>query len=116
MALNTREATYVHGDQLMVDYTPGADVDDGDVVVQTDFVGVALKDIDSDDLGALCVRGVFDFTKDTGSGTAISAGDTLYWNDSSSIVSTSSGDGNEIGKAITAATTTDAVVRVNLNQ
>ena len=116
MVLTTREATYVHGDQEMIDYTPGAAVSDGDVVVQTDMVGVALKDIAASALGAICVRGVFDFTKNTGSGTAIAAGDTLYWDNTDNYVSTSSGDGNEIGKAVAAAATTAALVRVILNQ
>ncbi len=62
-----------------VDYTPGADVKSGDVVVQGELVGVAKLDIQTGKLGALAVTGLFDFPKATGAGTAIAAGTRVYW-------------------------------------
>ena len=61
-----------------VDYTPGADVASGDVVVQGDMVGVAKLDIKANTLGALAVSGVFDFPKAAGDG-GIAAGVRCYW-------------------------------------
>lgn len=100
----------------MVDYTPGADVAVGDVVVQNELVGVATKAIDSGSLGAIAVEGVFDIAKDTGSGDAISAGAKVYW-DAGNEVATTTVDSNKlIGKAVTAAAASAATVRVKLSQ
>ena len=66
-------ATFVH-DGKSIDYTPGADVSAGDVVVQNDLVGIAKLDIASGALGALAVTGVFDVPKTAGVGEAIAAG------------------------------------------
>ena len=55
-------ATFIH-DGRSIDYTPGADVSAGDVVVQNDLVGIAKLDIASGVLGALAVTGVFDLPK-----------------------------------------------------
>ena len=71
-------ATFRH-EGAAIDYTPGAAVAAGDVVVQGDLIGVANIDIPANTLGALAVEGVFDFPKATGVGTAISAGATVYW-------------------------------------
>ena len=60
-----------------VDYTPGADVSAGDVIVQGDLVGVAKLDIKTGKLGALALTGLFDFPK--AAGTAIAAGARCYW-------------------------------------
>ena len=83
-----------------VDYTPGTAKNAGDVVVQGENVGVVVNPIDAGRLGSLQMEGVEDWPKDTGSGTAITAGTLLYWNAGSSIVSTSSGDGKAIGCGI----------------
>ena len=116
MALTTREARYIHGDQLNVDYTPSSAKVDGEVVVQTDLIGVVLQAIAASALGALCVRGVFDFAKSAGSGTAIVAGDTVYWDDTNNVATATAGSNVAIGKVVTAAADAATVVRVNLNQ
>ena len=56
-----------------INYTPGAAVAAGDVVVQGDLIGVAKQPIAANVAGALAVDGVFDFPKATGVGTAIAA-------------------------------------------
>jgi len=56
------QATYVQ-DGCALDYTPGAAIAAGDVVVQGDLVGVAKRPIAANELGAIEVEGVFDFAK-----------------------------------------------------
>ena len=108
-------ATFVHdGDSL--DYTPGADVAAGAVVVQNDLVGVAKRAIPANTLGSLAVKGVFDCPKATGTGTAIAAGATVYWNAAAQQATTTSSGNKLLGKAVKAAADADATVRVRLNQ
>ena len=104
-----------------VDYTPGADVKSGDVVVQGDLVGVAKLDIQTGKLGALAVTGLFDFPKATGGGSAITAGAKVYWNADDELATTDADDGGSpatpypyIGKTVKAAADDDALVRVRL--
>jgi len=101
-----------------VDYTPGADVKSGAVVVQGDLVGVAKLDIPAGKLGALAVTGVFDFPKATGTGAAIAAGTRVYWDTTDQVAKADSetGANKELGKTVKAASDADAVVRVRLNQ
>ena len=99
-----------------VDYTPDADVASGDVVVQGDLVGVAKLDIKADKLGALAVSGVFDFPKDTGSSSAISAGAKVYWDAVNEVATTTEGSNKLIGKAIADAGDDDETVRVRMSQ
>jgi len=108
---------FVH-DGNSIDYTPGADVTAGDVVVQGDLVGVAKLDIPAGALGALAVTGVFDFPKATGVGTAIAAGATVYWDvaDTEAKTDDESGANKLIGKTVKAATDDDATVRVRMSQ
>ncbi|MFH1496815.1 MAG: DUF2190 family protein [Verrucomicrobiota bacterium] len=101
-----------------IDYTPGADVASGDVVVQGDMVGVAKLDIKANALGALAVDGVFDFPKATGEGKAITAGTTLYWDAAEGVAKADAeaGANKLIGKAVKAAGDDDATVRVRMSQ
>ena len=56
------QATFIQfGDSI--DYTPGANVAAGDVVVQGTLVGAARTSIAASVLGSLAVRGVFDVAK-----------------------------------------------------
>lgn len=97
-----------------IDYTPGADVAAGDVIVQGDLVGVARFDIKSGVLGALAVTGVFDFAKATN--VAYTVGTILYWDDTNNIVTTTATGNKQIGKVVRAAATTDPTVRVRMSQ
>jgi len=99
-----------------VDYTPGANVNAGDVVVQGELVGVAKLDIKTGKLGALAVTGLFDFPKATGAGTAIAAGTRVYWDVAEQVAKSDSeaGANKELGKTVKAASDTDAVARVRL--
>jgi len=109
------QAVFVH-EGASIDYTPGADVAAGDVVVQGDLVGVAKLDIKAGKLGALAVEGVFDFTKATGVGTALAAGTTVYWDDAANVATSTAAGNKQIGKVVKAAADADATVRVRMNQ
>jgi len=107
-------ATYV-AEGNMVDYTPDSAVAAGDVVVQNNLVGVALSAIAAAALGALCVDGIFDFPKSSGTSTGIAAGKTVYW-DAENSVMTETSEGNTLaGKCVKAAADDDTTVRVRLS-
>ena len=110
-------ATFIH-DGNAIDYTPGSAVAAGDVVVQGDLVGVAKQPIAADALGALAVRGVFDFPKAAGVGEAIAAGAKVYWDagDAEAKEDAESGANKYLGKVAAAATDDDTTVRVRLEQ
>lgn len=107
------QAVFAH-EGAAIDYTPGADVAAGDVIVQGDLVGVARFDIKSGVLGALAVVGVFDFAKATN--VAYTVGTILYWDDANNIVTATATGNKAIGKVVRAAATTDPTVRVRMSQ
>jgi len=110
-------AQFLH-DGKSIDYTPGADVSAGDVVVQNDLIGIAKLDIASGALGALAVTGVFDLPKATGVGEAIGAGAKVYWDAGNTVATTdpAAGANKYLGKTVRAAGDDDATVRVRLEQ
>jgi len=110
-------AQFIH-DGKSIDYTPGADVSAGDVVVQNDLIGIAKLDIASGALGALAVTGVFDLPKATGVGEAIAAGAKVYWDAGNTVATTdpAAGANKYLGKTVRAAGDDDATVRVRLEQ
>jgi predicted RecA/RadA family phage recombinase len=103
-------------DGASIDYTPGADVAAGDVVVQGDLIGVAKGDLTSGRLGALAVDGVFDFAKATGGSTAIAVGAIVYWDDTANQATTTSTSNKLLGKVVLAAADADETVRVRMSQ
>ena len=110
-------AVFIH-DGNAIDYTPGADVAAGDVVVQGDLVGVAKQPIAASALGALAVTGVFDLPKTAGVGEAIAAGAKVYWDVADVVAKTDdeTGANKYLGKTVAAAGDDDATVRVRLEQ
>ncbi|HET6497953.1 MAG TPA: DUF2190 family protein [Coriobacteriia bacterium] len=109
------QATFVQ-DGRSIDYTPGAAVAAGDVIVQGELVGVARTPIAANALGSLAVDGVFDFAKATGGGTAITAGANVYWDDANNIATTTATGNKLLGKCVKAAADGDATVRVRMSQ
>ena len=109
-------AQFIH-DGKSIDYTPGADVSAGDVVVQGELVGIAKLDIASGVLGALAVTGVFDLLKASGDG-GIAAGAEVYWDEAEQVAKTDAeaGANKKLGKAVAAAADTDTTVGVRLSQ
>jgi len=108
-------ATFVH-DGNSIDYTPGSAVTAGQVVVQGELVGVAKVDIPANTLGALAVKGVFDFPKATGGGSAITAGANCYWNAAAQQATTTATGNKLIGKCVRAAVDADTTVRIRMMQ
>ncbi len=108
-------AEFIHAGNA-IDYTPGADVAAGAVVVQEDLVGVTKRAIKENELGALVVSGVFDFPKETGGGKDIAAGKKVYWDATPGIVKKTASGATYLGKAVLAAGEDDETVRVRLEQ
>jgi|GEM_PF-192836 len=114
------EAAFVQiGESL--DYTPGADVTAGDVVIQENIVGVAKSDIDSGDLGSLAISGVFDVVKAEEAFATVGA--NVYWDadgnpyggTAGAGAATATPTGNTwMGFVLVAAESTDSTVRILL--
>lgn len=109
------QATFVH-DGAAIDYTPGADVSPGDVVVQSELVGVAKREIKASTLGALAVEGVFDVAKEADGGVTFAVGALAYWDETNKLAVATDGSGAHklLGKVVLAAVDGDATVRVRL--
>lgn len=101
-----------------IDYTPGADVLVGAVVVQAELVGVAQAPIKANQLGSLAVSGVFDFSKALGAGSAIPAGTNTYWDAAAqnATKNAAAGANKLIGKTVKTTVDADTVVRVRMLQ
>src|SRR3989304_830414 len=107
------QATFVH-EGASIDYTPGANIATGEVVVQGDLVGVAKLDILAGRLGALAVEGGFDMAKEFG--VAHPVGQTVYWDNSNDMVTDTATGNKLVGKVVRAASVSDLTVRVRLSQ
>ena len=107
-------------DGKSIDYTadPDIDVAVGEVVVQGELVGIAVRGVPKGTVGALAVTGVFDLPKTVGSGEAIGAGADVYWDATNIVVTTDSATGanKKLGRTVAAAGDNDATVRVRLSQ
>lgn len=109
-------------DGLAIDYTPGADVTAGDVIVRGNTIGIAKKDIASGALGALATAGIFDGVKANG---AITAGDAIYWDadgdpqggtaGTGALTTTATGN-NYAGRAVADAAEAAETVRFELRE
>lgn len=103
---------FVHdGDAL--DYTPSAAVAAGSVVILGDIVGIAPRDIPANTLGAIQVKGVFDFPK--ASGTNFVAGAKVYFAAGSGLATATTSD-KFCGHAVAAAISGTTSVRVLLDR
>jgi predicted RecA/RadA family phage recombinase len=110
-------AKFVH-EGAAIDYTPGADVLTGAVVVQAELVGVAQGPIKANQLGSLAVSGVFDFPKALGAGSALPAGTNAYWDAAAqnATKNAAAGANKLIGKAVKTTVDADTTVRIRLLQ
>lgn len=61
----------------VIDYTAGANISAGDVVVIGNIIGVAINDIANGATGSVATRGVFTVPKV--SGAVIAQGESLVW-------------------------------------
>lgn len=108
-------AVYVQDDEA-VDFTPNADVLPGDVIVQGDLIGIAVRGISANTPGALLVEGIFDVPKTAGGGTGIASGTKVYWDATNKVATATAGTNRFLGKTTTAAADADTTVRVRLQQ
>jgi predicted RecA/RadA family phage recombinase len=110
-------AKFVHEGES-IDYTPGADVLTGAVVVQAELVGVAQGPIKANQLGSLAVSGVFDFPKALGAGSALPAGTNAYWDAAAqnATKNAAAGANKLIGKVVKTTVDADTTVRIRLLQ
>ncbi len=107
------QATFIQEGHY-IDHTPASALASGDVVVQGDLVGVALRPLAAGETGALAVDGIFDFNKSTGA--AFTVGTLLYWDDTNNVVTTTSAGNKAIGKVVRAAALADTTVRIRVSQ
>ena len=115
-------AATVWADGDMIDYTPGAAVTAGDVVVLGSIVGVAVEDIPANTKGSLQIEGIFKVPKITG---AITVGTKLYWDPagtpvtgdaSSGAATATAGSLKVMGYAVLAAASGDSYVYIDLQR
>jgi len=106
MATNQAQGTDV------VDYTAGATISSGDPIVLGTTaggpvsVGIAMGDMVSGDVGAVAIRGTFNFTKATGA--VIVQGESVNWDASNSDIddnaaTAATGDVEDFGIAMESA-------------
>lgn len=105
------EATLYQGDPDVIDYTPGADISAGEVVIAGNIAGVAMEDIANGELGSIRVSGVFDVAKTAT--VTFSVGAPVYFDESANTAGSTATDAL-IGYAVKAALANDATVRVLL--
>lgn len=105
-------AFYRQGNTLMLDYTPGAAVAAGDVVVVSEEPRIAHLDIAAGDLGALAAPSgtvVYLADKTIGAGSGWADGDIIYWDAVNDLLIDNSGAGanKKIGYAVGVAADAD---------
>ena len=97
-----------------IPHTPGSALTAGDVVVQSNLVGVADVDIAAGELGALSVSGIYELPKNTSQ--AFSVGQLLYWNDTANELTTTASGNTLVGKCTEGALAAATRGRVKFDQ
>lgn len=96
----------------ILDFTPTADMEAGDVGFIGSIAGVASHPIAANELGALGITGVY--TVKTASATTFALGAKVYYSTSSKLATTSTSD-KLLGTAVKACVAGDEVVAVLFN-
>ena len=98
-------------DAKIIDYTPDAAALAGAVVIQgTDIISVVVADLAADELGAVYIKGIFEFA--CASDSALAVGDNAFWNASSGLITATDTD-VYAGRVTKAAAS--SLVRVSIN-
>jgi predicted RecA/RadA family phage recombinase len=109
----TFEAEMRHGDPIMIDYTPGADIAAGQVVVLGNTTGltngIAHLPISNGVKGALAAGGAVYRVKVASNYAAWSK---VYWDDANAVLTTTSTNMSQFGYTIEASAAANAVVEV----
>lgn len=93
------DTVFYQGNPVMVDYTAGADIALGEVVVTGDTPRIAHRAIANGALGALAVHGgIYRVTGDA----AIAADKKVYWNNSAKKVTETASGNKMIGVTVSA--------------
>jgi len=96
-----------------IDYTAGADISSGDLVVVGTLVGVAVDDIDSGDTGVVRIAGVVEVDKEAS--LDVSQGDALYCDATSGELDKTETAQTYAGRAYADSGTSATTVKVILN-
>lgn len=97
-----------------IPHTPGSDLASGDVVVQSELVGVVVEAIKSGRPGSLKVEGIFQFPKLTTD--VVVAGDDMFWDDTADEATLTVGANKKMGKATEPAGNGILLVKIRLSQ
>lgn len=110
-----RVATCYQDDDRYIDYTAGATIAAGDVVLLGSFLaGVAINDIANGSVGVIDTKGIY--TVDAVNNLAFAVGDVLYWNASTKKVTNVEAGLPILGVCVAAKAETATTCRVNLNR
>lgn len=82
----------------------------------TGYVGIWLDDYSAAATGVLAIEGVFELTKQTGTGTGYTAGQLVYWDDSSNRVEPGATGNTRLGRVVETVTTAATTCKVKINQ
>lgn len=97
----------------VIDYTAGANILSGQVVLIGARIGVALQDIANGKVGSMAMTGVFTINKL--STDVVAAGALLYWDNSNSRLTVTSSGNTLAGYAVAAAGSGVATVNIKIN-
>ena len=97
----------------VIDYTAGANIASGQVVLMGARIGVALKAIANDETGPMQVTGVFNIAKLSTNNMA--QGALLYWDNTNSRLTTTASGNTLAGFAAAAAAATTTSVNIKIN-
>jgi len=100
-------------DGAVIDFTAGADISSGDLVIVGKRIGIALGDIASGATGAVQMRGVFEVPKEAS--LAVVQGDLLYCNVGATELDKTATSQTLAGYAFAASGTSETTVLVDLN-
>lgn len=97
----------------VIDYTAGANIASGQVVLMGARIGVALKAIANGETGPMQVTGVFNIAKLSTDNMA--QGALLYWDNTNSRLTTTASDNTLAGFAAAAAGASTTSVNIKIN-
>lgn len=97
----------------VIDYTTGANIASGQVVLMGARIGVALKAIANGETGPMQVTGVFNIAKLSTDNMA--QGALLYWDNTNSRLTTTASGNTLAGFAAAAAAATTTSVNIKIN-
>lgn len=97
----------------VIDYTAGANIVSGQVVLIGARIGVALRDIANGKVGSMAMTGVFTIAKL--STDVVAAGALLYWDNGNSRLTVTSAGNTLAGYAVAAAGNGATTVNIKIN-